>query len=791
MQPVPGEEFMAGGGQMGALIRNFDWASSPIGPVAGWPQSLRTSVSVCLHSRFPMLIWWGPEPVKIYNDAYRPLIGTKQALGRAGRLVWPENWDFVGPMLAGVLDRGEATWSEDQLLLLNRHPYLEEAYFTFSYSPIHDESGGIGGVFCAVIETTQQVLRERRSKTLRDLAQRVAGVETGEAALEKLFLALHENPHDVPFALFYRPDEAGTGLQLAAHLRDEGLRTDETAWPLAELSRTGQAQLLDEIPFSEESRLNPPSEPVRQAYALPVAQPGLSRPGREQPFGWLVLGVNPRRAFDDEQRYFFESLAGSAALAFATVTALDAERRRAETLIEIERAKAEAWQQAEARLQNLFMQAPVVLAILGREPHFIFQMANQAYADIVDRRMDEILGKPLSQALPEVRGQGFDDLLTQVMTTGIPYVSTETPARVIQGGQLRTIYLNFMYYPLREPGGAVTGVMVVATDVTEQVEARNKMEESSRVLNAMFSQTPLGIATLQGPEFVIELANPAICQFWGRTHVQVNKKPLFEALPEVAGQGFEEMLAGVLQTGQPYIGTELPATLERDGQLDTVYFDFVYEPLREADGRIERILIVATDSTEKVLARRARKESEVQLNRVFEQAPVAIAIARGDQYVIQLVNPGMCEFWNRTQEQLLGNPIFDVIPEAAGQGFEELLQGVMQTGIRVTGTEVPVTLIRRGVPTVVYVNFLYEPLREADGRISGIIAMAIDVSGQVENRRKIEESEARFRQMAETMPEKVWTAEANGNINHCNQRALDYTGLTFQELKDWGWGPVI
>ncbi|HEU5103310.1 MAG TPA: PAS domain S-box protein [Roseiflexaceae bacterium] len=150
---------LAGGGEMGALMRSIDWARTPLGPIEGWPQSLRTSVSVCLHSSVPILLWWGPELVMLYNDAYRPLLGaTKhpQAIGRAGREVWPEIWESIGPMLEGVLASGAATCLDDQLLLLDRNGYVEECYFSFSYSPIHDEAGKVGGIFCAATETTKR-----------------------------------------------------------------------------------------------------------------------------------------------------------------------------------------------------------------------------------------------------------------------------------------------------------------------------------------------------------------------------------------------------------------------------------------------------------------------------------------------------------------------------------------------------------------------------------------------------------------------------------------------------------
>ena len=149
-------DFFSGGGEMGTLMRATDWTQTALGPVEAWPQSLRTTVSTCLNSRFPILVWWGRDLVMLYNDAYRPILGNKhpRSLGQRGCECWPEIWHIIGPMLEGVLERGEATWSENQFLPLNREGYPGEYYFTFSYSPIRDEQGGIGGVYCAVTETT-------------------------------------------------------------------------------------------------------------------------------------------------------------------------------------------------------------------------------------------------------------------------------------------------------------------------------------------------------------------------------------------------------------------------------------------------------------------------------------------------------------------------------------------------------------------------------------------------------------------------------------------------------------
>jgi len=198
-------DFLSGPSELGALMRAMDWSRTRLGPLEGWPQSLRTSVSTCLNSRFAILIWWGPDLVMLYNDAYRDIIACKHpsALGNPGRECWPEIWDTIGPMLDGVMQRGEATWSDDLLLMLARHGYPEECYFTFSYSPISDESGGIGGVFTPVMETTERVIGERRSNTLRELAGLSVEGKSESRMWSLASEVLGRNRVDMSFAVLY------------------------------------------------------------------------------------------------------------------------------------------------------------------------------------------------------------------------------------------------------------------------------------------------------------------------------------------------------------------------------------------------------------------------------------------------------------------------------------------------------------------------------------------------------------------------------------------------------------
>ncbi len=171
-----GPKFLSDVGEMGALMRAHYWGAVTIGSPAQWPDALKTAVSIRLNSRSPMVLWSGPEFLMLYNDAWRPILGTKHpmGLGRPGVEIWPEIWDIIGEQLGSVLKRGEATWSEDVLLALDRYGYLEEAYFTYSYSPIKATDRSVGGVFTALNERTERVLNERRMRILRELAAMTA-----------------------------------------------------------------------------------------------------------------------------------------------------------------------------------------------------------------------------------------------------------------------------------------------------------------------------------------------------------------------------------------------------------------------------------------------------------------------------------------------------------------------------------------------------------------------------------------------------------------------------------------
>jgi signal transduction histidine kinase/DNA-binding response OmpR family regulator len=330
---------------MGVAMRARDWAPTPLGPVDGWPQSLRTSVSICLRSRFPLVVWWGSELVVLYNDAYAPILGSKHptALGMPGRELWPEIWHIIGPMLERVLRHGEASWSEDQMLPLVRNGYTEECYFTFSYSPISDETG-IGGVFTAVNETTARVIGERRLGTLRALAETSSIAKSVQQACDSAAEVLAQATADLPFSMIYLVDERGQHARLMATSGIERshpacaaeieLTAVNQVWPLSQALREKGA-LIDK-PNQRFGALpgGPWPESPTAALVLPIAPHGTDRA-----HGLLVAGVSPRRALDDAYRGFFGLVAGHVASAIGSARAYEEERRRAEALAELDRAK--------------------------------------------------------------------------------------------------------------------------------------------------------------------------------------------------------------------------------------------------------------------------------------------------------------------------------------------------------------------------------------------------------------------------------------------------------------------
>ncbi|HKE83811.1 MAG TPA: ATP-binding protein [Vicinamibacterales bacterium] len=329
-------------------MRQLDWSRTTLGPVERWSQSLRTSVSTCLNCAFPIVLWWGPELAILYNDEYRQILGPEKhpaALGQPGATVWAEIWDVIGPMLSQVFTEAEPTRSRDLLLHIDRG-YLEEAYFSFSYSPIHDEEGKIAGIFCPVIETTEKVIGERRLRTLRDLAARCKGAESEDATLDAAATILAANPQDIPFAMIYQVEErlpvavlkVAAGIARGTAASPTEIRLDEDGPGVWTVSTVAHASRIETLTDLTERFTDLPTgawkAPPTSAKVIPITMPG-----QHHPRAILIAAISPMRALDDDYRTFFRLIAAQIASGLADAQAREAERRRAEALAELDRAK--------------------------------------------------------------------------------------------------------------------------------------------------------------------------------------------------------------------------------------------------------------------------------------------------------------------------------------------------------------------------------------------------------------------------------------------------------------------
>jgi signal transduction histidine kinase/PAS domain-containing protein len=336
------------GGALSKLVREFDWTNTPLGPIEEWPQSLKTVVRVVLTSRFAMWMSWGPELTFLYNDDYaRMTLGEKHpwALGRPAQEVWKEIWDDIGPRIRRVLETGEATWDEALLLFLERSGYREETYHTFSYSPLSGDDGNIAGHLCVVTEETDRVIGERRLRTLRSLGGELSKSITEEEVVDCIARCLDENQKDLPFTLVYLLTEDGKEARLACRTGiEEGhpaapasirLASPNQVWPLGDLLGGKDSVVVEGL--AERFELLPSGfwdkSPWR-ALLLPITSQG-----QDKPAGVIVSALNPYRPLDVSYAGFINLVAGQIASSIANARAYLAEKKRAEALAEVDRAK--------------------------------------------------------------------------------------------------------------------------------------------------------------------------------------------------------------------------------------------------------------------------------------------------------------------------------------------------------------------------------------------------------------------------------------------------------------------
>lgn len=485
-------DFLQGEGVATALIRSTDWHDTPLGPLSHWPQSLKTALGMLLHSKHPMVLLWGPQLLRFYNDAFLPSLGHDREpppMGVPAAQAWSEIWPLVWPQISEVMRHGKASWSEDRLVPVRRNGMLEDVYWSYGPSPVFDESGAIGGTLIVCTETTERVLSERRQRVLHRLVEQSAGMTDPAEVVAHAGEVLAGAMLDIPFAAIYA-GQGSDGDMLCLHasgLPDEALERVDGAvkQALDELHAQGQGSGVALEARGVCLLVPQVGEAPLPAYVV-SASGSTGRRGDA-----IVFGLNPKLPFDPAYRSFLDRFATNLGLALVRVQAA--------------RLRISAHNERD----KLLLQAPVAAAVLTGAEH-VFVLANRLFCEVLGRQ--DIVGRSYLDAFPEQAGTPLALAMDNVYQAGKRHVTAETPVRLVRrdGALPEDCYFKFNLEPMRNSLGRVFGMMVIAVDITEQVRARQALERTDSERQQMLAE--LEAASRAKDEFLAmlghELRNP-------------------------------------------------------------------------------------------------------------------------------------------------------------------------------------------------------------------------------------------------------------------------------------------
>ena len=681
-------------------------------------QSLEGNVrNLFLQSPAAIAVLQGPQHIfEFTNAVYLHLVGINDIVGKSMRQAFPElEGTGIYELLDQVYSTGEPFVANEMLVRLNKgNEQLEENYFNFVYQPSRDTDGKIQGVIMHGIEVTEQVMARKK-------------VEESEEKYRTLFTSI-----------------------------DQG-------FALCEIVRNKEGKGIDFFVLE----VNPVYE----------EQAGVSM---EMVLGKTILQVFPAldkwwietyTAVVDKQcpavfEYYFEishrwfeinafpSKKDKFAILFSDIT----ERKQAEEKI----------RESEKRFKNVLLQSPNIFLILEGFPELIITFANEPLFKSWGRTA-AIFGKSLLEVLPELKDQAFSKLMQQVFETGETYYSGEEKTVIIKNGVSVDTYYIYVYQPIFDDTLKVTGITIMATDITEQVLARKKIKESEKRFSNLLMESPFAFAIVKGKDMVVSVANNAIKSVWGKG-TDIEGKSFMSIMPEMKEQGFAVLLENVYTTGKPFYGHEQLVRLQRNGIWEDVYFNFIYQAYKEADETISGVTIIANEVTTQAMANKKIAASEQNVSRLFRQAPAIICVHRGPQHVYELSNDIHQQVIGN--KDIVGKPVRQAMPELEGTGIYELLDQVYSTGAPYIGNEVPVNIDKgNGKLEEAYFSFVYQPTHNNEEKIDGILVHGVDVTEQVLARRKVEESEEKYRTLFNSIDEAVSTIDV---IFDNESRATDF-----------------
>lgn len=429
---------------------------------------------------------------------------------------------------------------------------------------------------------------------------------------------------------------------------------------------------------------------------------------------------------------------------------------------------------SEQKFRSLIEEVPVGISVFtGRD--MTVELANEPMIGYWAKDAS-VIGKPLRDAFPELIGQPFLKILDDILSTGETYSATNAAVDIIVDGVLRTYYFNFTYKPLFDDEGEVYAIIDMSLDVTAEVIAQKALIESEARLRSVIDAAPAAMGLFVGRDLIIEMPNQSFIDIVGKGP-DITGKPLREVMPELENQAFLQILDDVFTSGKMYQSFGAQVDIVQNGVMTHNFYNITYTPIFDNEGRVYAILDIAIDVTERVVAQMEVEQSQIQLLELFEQSPVAIAMISKDNLVFKMANPFYGEMVGRGTEELVGKSLLEALPELAGQGFDILLNGVISTGEPFISPEQPVDVMRDGKMEKIYVDFCYQPQRDIEGKISGALVVATDITQQVISRRNIEEAENALRGAIELADLGTWQIDFINDTFDFSPRLRQWFGI--------------
>lgn len=705
--------------------------------------------------------------ITLANDTLKEIWGKgKDIEGKPLFDLLPELKDSVFPsLMADVYTTGVPFQGNDLLAPLLRNGKLEDAYFNLVYQPYLEADETISGVTVIAYEVTAQVMVKKAFEAQRAAEQKASKLV--EESNNRYFSMLMESPF--AFSMMKGKDMV---ITLANDLIKDfwGKGKDVEGKTLLQIL----PELIDQ-PFPEM---------IEKVYTtgIPVyANEILGKVSYNGQLKHKYFNVVFQPYYDADN-----SISGVTQIAY-DVTEMILARKKIE--------------ESDRRYNMMLMNSPFGFAIL-KGKNMLITLANESIKTFWGKGND-IEGKPLFDVIPELKNSAFPSMIDNVYSTGVSFSGEELLAPILRNGKQEDVYFNFVYQPYMEVDETISGVTVIAYEVTAQVmvkkaleaqraaeqKASKLMEETNKHYYSMLMDSPFAFCVMKGKSMTVILANDLIKEFWGKGNM-VEGKTILQVLPELKDQSIPAMLDNVFTTGIPVYANEILVRLLHQDTMKDRYFNIVYQPDHDADGTISGVITIAYDVTEMVLSRKKIEESDKRYNMMLMNSPFTFAVLKGKDLVIDLANDQIKEVWGRGND-IEGKSLLEIMPELKDSGFPDLLEKVRATGIPFHGVEVQSPKNLHGHVREEYFNFVFQPYLEADQTISGITIIGNDVTEQVLAKRKIQESEEHFRQLAELMPAKISIADAAGNVSYFNKHWLTFSGYTFEELRDFGYHQIM